>query len=156
GEDARLFQGYACRTDWHLVLDENGADYRPFIQRNSNNNFAIEGESLRIGSTNYTGSSATNWFSLESEFADPAFLEVTSIGSGRGVLFGVEHAAWTWPISYSAAGDGTIEVALLPHKDPADAHNYPLTYLCAETRCFYLVAESTPAVDPVAVAGQFD
>ncbi|MBL8843868.1 MAG: hypothetical protein JNL90_20265 [Planctomycetes bacterium] len=156
GQDAAYVSGYVRRTDYRMQSDPNSGSHYGFVQRNGNDAFAIEGTCARIGSTNFCGSSATNWFSAESEFSDPAFVEVNSQSSGRGALFGVEHACRTWPVSMEAGGDGRIEIGILPHKGKSDAHLYPLTYASAETRSFYLAFETGRAADPFATAMNFD
>ncbi len=156
GQDAEFRLGYVSRSDYRLQTDSNSTAYFGFIQRNGVDLFAIEGVRERIGSTEYCGDAASGWFSAENELTDPSFLEVTSSASGRGVLFGIEHACRTWPVGLAAVGDGAIEVGLLPRKVPSDPHSYPLPYASAETRVFYLSFESAPASDPIAVATTFD
>ncbi len=156
GQDAAFQSGFVSRSDYPLQTDCNSGSQLGFIQRNGNNAFAIEGVSARIGAANFCGSAATGWFSPEDEFCDPSFTEVNSSASGRGVLLGLEHACRTWPVSLEAGGDGRIEIGLLPHKQPSDAHLYPLPYASAETRSFYLAFESARAADPFTVACSFD
>lgn len=156
GQDAAFVTGFVKRKDYQLQTDPNSGSYKGFVERTGNDAFAIEGVCARIASTNFCGSSSTNWFSPEGEFCDPSFVEVNSQSSGRGVLFGVEHACRTWPVGLEAAGDGRIEVGLLPHKAASDAHLYPLTWASAETRTFWLRFESAKAADPIAAATTFD
>jgi hypothetical protein len=156
GQDAAIVSGFVKRKDYALQTDHNAGQHKGFVLRNGKDAYAIEGVCVRIGSTNFCGSASTHWFSPESDFCDPAFAEVTSSASGRGVLLGLEHASRTWPASMETGGDGRIEVGILPHKAPADAHLYPLTYASAETRSFYLVVESARAAEPFAIACDFD
>ncbi|MSR46322.1 MAG: hypothetical protein EXS13_04550 [Planctomycetes bacterium] len=156
GQDASFVTGFVKRSDYQLQTDPNSISYKGFLLRNGNDNFGVEGVCARIASTNFCGSSSTNYFSPESEFCDPSFVEVNSQSSGRGVVFGVEHACRTWPVGLDAGGDGRIEVGLLPHKPASDTHLYPLTYASAETRTFWMRFESSRAADPIAVASSFD
>jgi len=156
GEDARFLLGYVSRPDYRLQTDPNDVSLKGFVERRATDDFAIEGVSERIGATNFCGDAASGWFSSEEEFTDPSFLELSSTLSGRGVLFGVEHACRTWPVGLAAAGDGSFEIGLLPRKEPGDAHQYPLTWASAETRTFWLSFEPAPTADPCAVALTFD
>ena len=156
GEDARFLLGYVSRADYRLQTDPNASQMKGFVERLGLDAFAIEGVSERIGAVQFCGDASTGWFSPEDEFTDPSFLELTSTLSGRGVLFGVEHACRTWPVGLSADGDGAFEIGLLPRKEPADTHDYPLTWASAETRTFWLSFEPAPAADPIAVATTFD
>jgi hypothetical protein len=132
------------------------APTRASSSANGNDAFALEGVSQRIGSNYLTGSSSTGWFTPQDTFCDPAFVEINSAASGRGLVFGLEHACRTWPAAMDVGGDGRVEVGILPHKQKGDAHLYPLTYASAETRSFYLSFESARAVDPFLVANAFD
>ncbi len=156
GQDAAFVSGYVRRSDYRLQTDPNSSSHYGFVQRNGADDFAVEGVCARIGSTNFCGSSATNWFSAEGEFSDPSFVELNSQSSGRGTVFGIEHACRTWPVSMEAGGDGRVEIGLLPRKKSSDTYLYPLTYASAETRSFYLSFETARAADPFAVATSFD
>jgi hypothetical protein len=140
-DDASIYQGFARTNKIELCDDPNWSNYVPFIERFGDDQYAIEGVRARIGATYFTGSAATGWWTGQNEFAEPTFVEVNAT-SGRGVLFGVEHANVNWPIELQAAGDGRVEVGLLPRKDTADTYNYGLTYATAETRCFWILAET--------------
>ncbi|MBL8843867.1 MAG: hypothetical protein JNL90_20260 [Planctomycetes bacterium] len=154
--DTALFnQGFARLKNDELCYDPNWSNFVPLIERFATDSFAIEGVQARIGATYFTGDSTTGFRSIEREFADPTFMEVNA-SSGRGLLVGLPFARYFWPIELAAAGDGRIEVGLLPHKDPADAYPYTLTYASAETRFFWVMPEAAPAVDPVASAFPFD
>jgi hypothetical protein len=155
-DDAAANQGFCRRTDYGLAIDCNSSAYRGFLQRNNPDDFAIEGVCVRIGANYYTGSAPTNWYTSQSEFSDPSFMEMTSANSGRGVLCGIEHACQTWPVEFGAGGDGRLEVSLFPHEKSGDPFNYPLTWASCETRVFYLVPEPAQAADPFKVAGSFD
>ncbi|MBM4015066.1 MAG: hypothetical protein FJ293_08910 [Planctomycetes bacterium] len=156
GQDAAFVTGFVKRKDYQLQTDPNSGSYKGFLEKFGKDAFAIEGVCARIASTNFCGSSATNWFSAENEFSDPAFVEVNSQSSGRGVLFGVEHACRTWPVGLEAGGDGRVEIGLLPHKAASDVHLYPLTWASAETRTFWLRFENAPAAAPLNDASSFD
>jgi hypothetical protein len=155
-DDAVANQGFCRRTDYGLATDYNSASYMGFVQRNNIDDFAIEGVCVRIGSDYYTGSSSSNWYTSQSEFSDPLFLEMNAASSGRGVLCGIEHACRTWPVEFGAGGDGRLEVSLLPHEKSSDPFDYPLTYASCETRVFYLAPEPAKAADPFKVAASFD
>jgi hypothetical protein len=155
-EDAVANQGFCRRTDYGLAIDYNSSAYKGFLQRNNVDAFAIEGVSVRIGGNYYTGNAASNWYTAESEFSDPLFLEMNSATGGRGVLCGIEHACRTWPVELGVGGDGRLEVSLFPHEKGGDPYNYPLTYASCETRVFYVVPEPAQAADPFQVAGSFD
>jgi hypothetical protein len=154
-DDASYFQGFAKGSNYELCDDANWSRYMPFIQRFGSDDYAISGVRARIAATTYTGTAASGGWTDPTVFAEPAFLE-TIAASGHGVLFGPEHANLLWPASLSAYGDGRFEVGILPHKDPADAHDYPLTYASSETRTFFLVAEDAASAAPIAVAKRFD
>jgi hypothetical protein len=156
GQDAAFVTGFVKRKDYQLQTDPNSGSYKGFLEKFGNDAFAIEGVCARIASTNFCGSSTTNWFSQENEFSDPAFVEMNSQSSGRGVLFGVEHACRTWPVGLEAGGDGRVEIGILPHKAAGDAHLYPLTWASAETRTFWLRFENAPAAAPINAASSFD
>jgi hypothetical protein len=153
-DDARLFQGYARTSKYLLTDDANWSRYVPYIERFGDDDYAIEGAQVRIASTWYTGDSSNGWWTDQTVFAEPAFMELDSAG-GSGLLFGLEHANMHWPASLWAGGDGRFEVGLLPHKDPADANPYPLTYASCETRAFYLALEDSPSASPITDAKRF-
>jgi len=155
GDDASYFQGFARASKYELCDDANWSRYMPFIQRFGADDFAISGVRARIGATTFTGDAASGGWTDPTEFAEPAFVEMNA-ASGHGVLFGPEHAKLHWPVSMTARGDGRFEIGILPHKDPADPHDYPLTYASCETRTFFLVAEDAAAGDPIGVAKRFD
>ena len=148
--------GFCRRTDRAIAIDYNSSAYKGFLQRNSPDDFAIEGTSIRIGATYFTGSSGSNWRTAESVYSDPTFAEVNADASGRGVLAGIEQACRTWPDELSAGGDGRVEIGLFPHEKSGDTFAYPLTWASCETRVFYLVPESGPAADAFAAAASFD
>jgi hypothetical protein len=156
GSDALVNLGFCRRTDKSIAIDYNSSAYKGFLQRNAPDDFALEGTSLRIGATWFTGSAANGWRTAESEYSDPTFLEVNCDATGRGVLAGIEHACRTWPVELSAGGDGRIEIGLFPHERSGDSFDYPLTYASCETRVFWLAPESGPAADPFAAAASFD
>ena len=154
-DDALFFQGYARTPKYELADDANWSRYAPFIQRFADDNYAFEGARVRIAGTWYTGNSSNGWWSDQTEYAEPTFLECDGAG-GNGVLVGIEHANMHWPVSLWAGGDGSLEVGLLPHKDPSDTYPYPLTYASCETRTFFLQIESSPSAAPIADAKRLD
>jgi hypothetical protein len=156
GQDAVVNLGFCRRTDRAIAIDYNSSAYKGFLQRNAPDDFAIEGTSIRIGATWFTGSSGSNWRTTESVYSDPTFAEVNADASGRGVLAGIEQACRTWPVELSAGGDGRVEIGLFPHEKSGDTFAYPLTWASCETRVFYLVPESGPAADAFAAAASFD
>jgi len=150
--DTALFnQGFARLKKDELCFDPNWSGFVTLIERFGNDVFATEGVQARIGSTFFTGDATSGFRSLETEFAETTFMELNA-ASGRGVLFGLPYARYFWPTELNSAGDGMFEVALLPHKDPADAYDYTLTYASAETRFFWLLPEGGPNADPIATA----
>jgi hypothetical protein len=154
-DDARLFQGYARTPKYELADDANWSRYVPFIERFADDDYALEGTQIRIASTWYTGDSSNGFWTDQTVYAEPSFMEFDAAG-GSGILFGLEHANMSWPASLWAGGDGSLEVGLLPHKDPADTYPYPLTYASCETRTFFLELESTPSAAPITDAKRFD
>ncbi len=155
-ESASLYQGFARHTEYPTTDDANGSNYTPFIERLGSNDFAIEGTRVRIAGVDHTGSAATDGFSEETFFADPAYLETWSASDGLGALISVEHAAATWPIELLVLGSGTVGVMLFPIKGGADAYDYPLTWGTSETRTFVVKPVSQRAADPRATMAVFD
>jgi hypothetical protein len=149
-DDALFDQGFAKKTKEDLCCDSNWSTYVTLIERFGDDTFAREGVQARIGSTWFTGDTASGYRTAENQFAAPSFLEVNAAGGGRGVLLGLPLARYFWPIRVEAGGDGRAEVAILPHLDPADAWAYTLTYACTETRFFTVTPTTEPTADPVA------
>ncbi|MSR46321.1 MAG: hypothetical protein EXS13_04545 [Planctomycetes bacterium] len=149
--DTALFdQGFAKLKKDDLCYDANWSTYVPLIERFGDDDFAVEGVQARVGATYFTGDATTGYRTAQHVFAATSFLELNAPGGGRGVMVGLPYARYYWPINVVAEGDARIEVGLLPHLNPANAHAYTLTYACAETRFFWVMPEATPAADPIA------